>query len=73
MVKPYVNDTGTLVIPFSSDPRFHHWKERGMHLVDILVELNAGEQVLDRYFAKWREHLKSNKEEQNEQQDESKR
>ena len=62
MIKPYINDTGTLVIPFDSDPQYHHWKAGGMHLVDILIELNAGEQVLDRYFAKWREYLESKEE-----------
>lgn len=38
-VKPYVADSGVLVIPFNSDRRYHYWKNGGQSVCDTLKEL----------------------------------
>ncbi len=38
-VKPYVTDYGSLVIPFSSDKKYHYWAG-GQSLCDTLRELD---------------------------------
>ena len=41
---PYIHSTGDLIIPFSSDQKYHFWND-GQHLCDTLIELNAPEDV----------------------------
>ncbi len=48
---PYVDNSGHLVIPFSSDPKYHYWNG-GQSLSDTLRELNATEEVSDKYVKK---------------------
>ena len=51
--KPYLDDDGTLVIPFECADNAHkYWKQEGMHLTDILRELNADPETWARYTHK---------------------
>lgn len=45
---PYFNNCGDLVIPHDCPPRFRYWQD-GQSLMDTLVELGAGEEILNRY------------------------
>ena len=45
---PYIDHTGTVIIPFNADPKYHYWNG-GQPLSDTLLELNAPEDV-------WRKH-----------------
>ena len=49
---PYIDDTGTLIIPCSADSKYHYWNG-SQTLLETLLELKAPEDV-------WRKHtLKS--------------
>ena len=50
---PYIDATGTLVIPFDSDPKYHWWRG-GQSITETLKELNASPDVLVRYSPKYR-------------------
>lgn len=52
--RPYINDRGELIIPFSSDPRFHWWAG-GQSIAETLQELNAPPDVWRRYVAGYTE------------------
>jgi hypothetical protein len=45
---PYIDDSGTIIIPFNADPKYHYWKG-GQHLSDTMMELNVPENI-------WRNH-----------------
>lgn len=45
---PYIKD-GHLVIPFNSNPKYHWWAG-GQSIIETLKELNAPEEVVDRYI-----------------------
>ena len=45
---PYIDHTGTMIIPFSADPKYHFWNG-GQPLLKTLLELNAPENI-------WRKH-----------------
>jgi hypothetical protein len=48
--KPYLDEDGTLVIPFEcGDHTYKYWKQEGRSLADILAELGTGEEVWDSY------------------------
>jgi hypothetical protein len=48
--QPYLDEDGTLVIPFEcGDHTYKYWKQEGRSLADILAELGAGEDVWVRY------------------------
>ena len=49
---PYIDHTGTVVIPFNADPKYHFWAG-GQHLAATLMELDASEDVWYRHI-----HLK---------------
>lgn len=38
-IKPYVTDSGILVIPFASSQKYHYWKQGGQSVCDTLREL----------------------------------
>ena len=48
---PYIHHTGDLIIPFSSDVKYHFWNG-GQHLCDTLTELNATEDIWNRHTLK---------------------
>ena len=48
---PYIHHTGDLVIPFTSDSKYHFWNG-GQHLTETLLELNATEDVWGRHTEK---------------------
>jgi hypothetical protein len=41
---PYIDHTGTLIIPSSSDPKYHYWNG-GQALLKTLLELNVPEDI----------------------------
>jgi len=41
---PYIDHTGTTIIPFGADPKYHFWNG-GQPLLKTLLELNASEDV----------------------------
>lgn len=45
---PYIDQTGAIIIPFNSDPKYHYWNG-GQSLSDTLMELNVPENV-------WKNH-----------------
>ncbi len=45
---PYLNEYGELVIPFGCN-RVYHWWNRGLEIVDTLEELNAPEEIVNKY------------------------
>ena len=46
---PYIDHTGTMIIPFDADQKYHYWNG-GQPLSDTLLELNAPEDV-------WSKHI----------------
>ncbi len=52
-MSPYINESGDLVIPIESDPRYHWWRG-GQSVFETLMELKATEDILDRYVHGWR-------------------
>jgi len=49
---PYINATGTLVIPSDSDPKYHWWAG-GQRIAATLTELGASPDVRARYVPAW--------------------
>jgi len=48
--KPYIDETGTLIIPFAcSDHGYKYWKQEGRKMADILTELGVDEATWARY------------------------
>lgn len=45
---PYINKSGTLVIPFNSDPKYHWWNG-GQSIRDTLRELGASDEIIRKY------------------------
>jgi hypothetical protein len=45
---PYIDHTGTLIIPCGADPKYHYWNG-GQPILETLLELRATEDV-------WRKH-----------------
>jgi len=41
---PYIDHTGTMIIPFSADPKYHFWNG-GQPLLKTLLELNAPKDI----------------------------
>ena len=52
--RPYINDRGELLIPFTSDPRYHWWAG-GQSVAQTLAELNAPPAVWRRYVTGYTE------------------
>lgn len=46
--RPHINERGELIIPFSSDPRYHWWAG-GQSIRATLLELGAPPEVFARY------------------------
>ena len=42
--RPYFDHTGTMIIPFSADPKYHYWNG-GQPLARTISELNVPEDV----------------------------
>jgi hypothetical protein len=49
---PYIDATGTLVIPFESDPKYHWWAG-GQTIAATLTDLGASPDVRTRYVPAW--------------------
>jgi hypothetical protein len=50
-ISPYIHQTGDIIIPFTSDSKYHFWNG-GQHLTETLAELNAPEDVWGRHTEK---------------------
>lgn len=49
-IKPYIDEDGTLVIPFEcADHRYKYWKEEGAPLDELLEELDVSDEVWKKY------------------------
>lgn len=48
--KPYINQAGELIIPRESHPRYH-WFASGQSIMDTLRELNAPQEIMDKYVS----------------------
>jgi predicted amidohydrolase len=48
--KPYIDENGTIVIPFNIDQKYHFWSG-GQKLAETMKEIQAPEDV-------WRKYLK---------------
>ncbi|QGY40172.1 hypothetical protein GM415_08535 [Pseudodesulfovibrio cashew] len=49
-IEPYVDDDGTLVIPFEcSDHTHKYWKQEGISMAALLQELGVDEETWARY------------------------
>ena len=48
-VIPYIDNNGTIIIPFNADSKYHFWNG-GQPLSDTLMELNAAEDI-------WSKHI----------------
>lgn len=49
--KPYLDERGDLVIPFTcADNRYKYWKKEGLPLADILEEVGASDEIAARYL-----------------------
>ena len=49
--RPYIDHTGTIIIPFSADPKYHYWNG-GQSLIDTLMELNITKDIWDKHTVK---------------------
>jgi hypothetical protein len=45
---PYLDPTGAIIIPFSSDPKYHYWNG-GQPLSATLAELNTTNEIWDNH------------------------
>lgn len=48
---PYINEYGTLIIPFASLRRYHYWRG-GQSILETLRELGASDEVISHYTRK---------------------
>ncbi len=49
--KPYIDDNGTIVIPFNIDKKYHFWNG-GQHLSKTMQELNVPEDIWHKHIEK---------------------
>jgi hypothetical protein len=48
---PYIDDSGNVIIPFNSDPKYHFWKD-GQQLSVTLQEMKLNEDVWKKHTGK---------------------
>jgi hypothetical protein len=48
---PYIDNHGTIIIPFNSDQKYRYWNG-GQPLSDTLLELNAPEDIWGKHTEK---------------------
>ena len=48
---PYIDNTGSIIIPFNADSKYHNWNG-GQSLTDTLMELNVTEDIWSKYTEK---------------------
>jgi hypothetical protein len=48
---PYIDQTGTMIIPFHADKKYHFWNG-GQPLSDTLMELNTTEDIWNKHIEK---------------------
>lgn len=41
---PYIDQTGTIIIPFNADSKYHYWNG-GQPLSETLIELNTTKDI----------------------------
>jgi len=57
---PFINHNKDLIIPLYTDQKYRWW-QGGQSVFETLLELGAGEDILDKYVANWRERLEKKK------------
>jgi hypothetical protein len=48
---PYVDQTGTIIIPFNADSKYHYWNG-GQPLAETLIELNITKDLWGKHTEK---------------------
>jgi hypothetical protein len=48
---PYIDQTGTMIIPFGADPKYHYWKG-GQPITETLTELKIAKDIWDKHTVK---------------------
>ena len=48
---PYIDNSGSIIIPFAADPKYHYWNG-GQSMADTLLELNAPENIWKNHTSK---------------------
>jgi len=48
---PYIDNTGSIIIPSNADPKYHYWNG-GQSLLQTLMELNVTEDIWNKYTEK---------------------
>jgi hypothetical protein len=48
---PYIDHTGTMIIPFGANQKYHYWNG-GQPLLETLLEINAPENVWGKHTEK---------------------
>jgi hypothetical protein len=48
---PYIDQTGTMIIPFNTDPRYYYWNG-GQPLLETLMELNITKDIWGKHSEK---------------------
>jgi hypothetical protein len=48
---PYIDHTGTIIIPFNADSKYHYWNG-GQHLTETLLEMKAPQDVWEKHTLK---------------------
>jgi hypothetical protein len=48
---PYIDHTGTIIIPFDTDQKYHYWNG-GQNLSETLMELKAPQDVWNKHTLK---------------------
>ena len=48
---PYIDNSGTLVIPFNADQKYHYWNG-GQPLTETMIEMNITKDIWDKHTVK---------------------
>jgi len=48
---PYIDHTGTVIIPFKADPKYHYWNG-GQPLSETMIELNVTKDIWGKHTGK---------------------
>ena len=57
---PFIDKNNDLIIPCSTELKYRWW-QGGQSVLETLLELGAGEDILDRCVANWRERMENKK------------
>ncbi len=49
---PYINQKDELIIPYDAPPKYRYWQDGGQSIKDTLLEMNASDEIIQRYAPK---------------------